>query len=60
MNFIYISKHLRIKSTYRQKSSTALRELRKIANNRKDWANLVNDVCSLVKSKEQSNEAEEL
>ena len=50
------------KSTYRQKSSTALRELRKIAFDRhvwQDWANLENDVCSSVKSKEQKNEAEE-
>ena len=35
-------------------------ELRKIACNRKDWAKLVNDVCILVKSKEQNNEVEEL
>ena len=55
MNFIYISKLK--KSTYRQKSSTALRELRKIANNRKDWANLLNDVSSVVKSTEQSNDS---
>ena len=43
------------KSTYRQRSSTALRELRKIANNRKDLANLVNDVCTLVKAMKLRN-----
>ena len=48
------------KSTYRQKSSSAIRELKKIAYNRKHWAKFVNDVCNLVISKEQSNKVEEL
>ena len=59
-NEFHLYKQTLKKSTYRQKSSTALRELRKIACNRKDWAKLVNDVCIMVKSKEQSNEVEEL
>ena len=59
-NEFYLYKQTLKKSTYRQKSSTALRELSKIACNRKDWAKLVNDVCIMVKSKEQSNEVEEL
>ena len=55
-NEFHLYKQTLKKSTYRQKSGTALRELRKIACKRKDWAKLVNDVCLLVKFEKQSNE----
>jgi hypothetical protein len=38
-------------SKYRQKADVAVRELRKLASNRKGWATLVKDVCAAISIK---------
>ena len=35
-------------SKYRQKADVAVRELRKLASNKKGWATLVKDVCAAI------------